>query len=440
MKPILLLFLIASNCFSLDVEDARHLLSLTSVGYTFQEIQSLLPLSKKQAIRKVFSDSSDNSPSTTPNYLLNLPTFKEFRKFSKEKKKEFRKQGRKLGVQLQSDWYNYLSHSKSQLREKMIIFWHNHFVSSLQKVKNPRLMLKQHNLFRKHALGSFKELLHDIIYDPAMIHYLDTQSNHKGKANENFARELLELFTLGIGNYTEDDIKEVAKAFTGYKANHYNGKFRISYPHHDHSKKTIFGQTKRFMGEDVIELLLEQNSLPKFITSKIAQEFIFKTLPQIKLDRLSRGFVKSNFDISKLIQDILSLDEFWALDNRGVIIKSPVELMVGIVRYFNIPIKDSKIYVKLGRQLNQVLLNPPNVKGWIGGNNWINSHTFIVRKNISNRLSNGMKNMMNMMQSGESDLDLNHLVANRYFQVFAKTKNQKQKLKRILSSDYFQLK
>jgi uncharacterized protein (DUF1800 family) len=322
----------------------------------------------------------------------------------------------------------------------MIIFWHNHFVSSLQKVKNPRLMLKQHNLFRKHALGSFKDFLHEIIYDPAMIHYLDSQSNHKGKANENFARELLELFTLGIGNYTENDIKEIAKAFTGYKANHYDGKFRISYPHHDHSKKTIFGETKRFMGEDVIDLLLQQKALPKFIVSKISKEFIAKELDTKTINQLSKSFLNSDFNISQLIKNILNLHQFWSLDNRGVMIKSPVELMVGIVRYLNIPIKDPKIYVKLGRQLNQVLLNPPNVKGWIGGNNWINSHTYMVRKNISNRLSNGMKNMMEMMKSQENEVDLHHLIADQYFSYFAKAKNDKQKLKRILNSDYFQLK
>ncbi|MCO4781339.1 MAG: DUF1800 domain-containing protein [Candidatus Cloacimonetes bacterium] len=440
MKKILLFPLIVPYSFTLSVEDSRHLLSLTSIGYTFTEIQELLPLTKQQAIQKIFANSADNSATATPSYLQNLPSFKEFKKLPKEKKKELRKKGRKLGVQLQSDWYRHLSASKAQLREKMILFWHNHFVSSLQKVKNPRLMLQQHNLFRKHALGSFKDFLHDIIYDPAMIHYLDTQSNHKGRANENFARELLELFTLGIGNYTEKDIKEIAKAFTGYKANHYNGKFRISYPHHDHSKKTIFGVTKRFMGEDVVELLLQQKALPQFIVSKLSKEFISKDLDDQIIHQLSSDFVKSEFDISKLIQQILNLNEFWSLDNRGVIIKSPVELMITTVRYFNLNIKDPKIYVKLGRQLNQVLLNPPNVKGWIGGNNWINSHTYIIRKNISNRLSNGMKNMMNMMSSKETQIDLKHLIADKYSKYFKNVKNDKQRLKRILNSDYFQLK
>ncbi|PCJ18053.1 MAG: hypothetical protein COB02_06040 [Candidatus Cloacimonadota bacterium] len=437
MKKLLLQFLFISMSFSLTHQEARHLLSLTSVGFNTNEIKEILPLSKNKAINFIFNLSSDNSPSNTPDYLQKLPTFQEFRKLPKKEKQKLRKSQRKLGVQLQADWYTHLSESKSQLREKMIIFWHNHFVSSLQKVKNPVLMLKQHNLFRKHALGSFKSFLKDIVLDPAMIHYLDTQSNHKKKPNENFARELLELFTLGIGNYTENDIKEIAKSFTGYKANRFNGELSINYRLHDHSHKTIFKKTRRFMAEDIVELLFEQDSLTPFIVKKVSKEFIFKNLSNQKITELSKNFIESSYDISLLIKSILQLDEFWAKENQGIFIKSPVELMIGVVRYFDIKIKDPKIYVKLGRQMNQVLLNPPNVKGWIGGNHWINSHTFIVRKNISNRLSNNMKSMMN---TNNSTVNLNYLLAFKYQSQFKKIKNQKKKLRKILSSDYFQLK
>ncbi|MCJ8344370.1 DUF1800 domain-containing protein [bacterium] len=436
MKEFLLFLVLLSSVFSLTTQESRHLLALTSVGYKESEIQSLLAKSKSEAIEVIFQLSADNSPTNTPSYLQNLPTFKEFRKLPKSKKQEMRKEARKRGIQLQADWYTYLSSSQSQLREKMVLFWHNHFVSSLKKVKNPRLMFIQHNLFRKHALGSFKDFLHAIIFDPAMIHYLDTQSNQKGKANENFARELLELFTLGIGNYNENDIKEIAKAFTGYKANHYNGKFRMQYNQHDHSKKTIFGKTQRFMGQDVIDLILEQKSLAPFIVRKISKQFIYHDLSQFQIDRLSTIFRK-DYNIAILIQEILRLDEFWNEQNQGVFIKSPVELMVGVVRYFDLQIKDPKIYVKLGRQMNQVLLNPPNVKGWPGGKHWINSHTYIVRQNISNRLSNNMKNMM---KTSQKKVNLEFLVSSKYYAQFQNIHKKKRKLRQILKSDYFQLK
>jgi uncharacterized protein (DUF1800 family) len=264
----------------------------------------------------------------------------------------------------------------------MALFWHNHFTSALRKVKWPTLMYRQNLLLRRHALGNFREMLHAIAKDPAMILYLDNQSNRKGKPNENFAREVMELFTLGEGRYSERDIKEAARAFTGWMVDRTTGQFRVDPRRHDPGSKTFMGRTGAFDGDDILDIILEQPQVAIFISEKLWREFIAGDPDPQEIARLARIFRAADYEIKPLVQAILMSPDFRASGNRGTLVKSPVELIVGTARMFNIGANDGRRFARLGRYLGQDLFDPPNVKGWPGGNAWITSNTLLARQHF----------------------------------------------------------
>jgi uncharacterized protein (DUF1800 family) len=268
----------------------------------------------------------------------------------------------------------------------MVLFWHNHFVSSLQKVRSPVLMYRQQLVLRKHALGSFGDLLHEVSKDPAMVIYLDNASNRKGEPNENFAREVMELFTLGEGNYNEADIKEAARAFTGWSIDADAGEFMWRPLVHDDGVKTILGRSGNFDGDAVLDILLAQPPAADFIVSKLWREFVSPTPDPPEIKRIARMFRDNRYDIKVAVRAILTSDAFYAPQNRAALIKSPVDLIVGTMRQFRFETGDVLPLVLASRQLGQDLFAPPNVKGWPGGEAWINSATLLQRKQLLDRL------------------------------------------------------
>ncbi len=275
-------------------------------------------------------------------------------------------------------WLEHLSFTKAQLREKMTFFWHNHFATS---APFPVLMQAQNNTIRKHALGNFKELLFEVAKDPAMIIYLNNQQNKKNAPNENFAREVMELFTLGRAQYTERDIKEAARAFTGWHVG-LDGFFYFDKNEHDEGEKTVLGRTGKWNGEDVLNILLEKPMLAEFICTKLYRAFVNPSADSDFIKQWAEYFRNNNYDIEKTLRYLLLSDHFYDIKNRGVVIKSPVELIAEYKRFFQLRLQKKENMIKLQRNLGQVLFLPPNVAGWPGDKKWIDGTALLIRMNL----------------------------------------------------------
>jgi uncharacterized protein (DUF1800 family) len=247
-------------------------------------------------------------------------------------------------------------------------------------------MYGQNALFRRHALGSFAELLHEASRDPAMVIYLDSASNRKGSPNENFAREVMELFTLGEGHYTERDIKEAARAFTGWGVDRDTGAFVFRSAVHDDGEKTVLGRTGNFDGDAVLDILLAQPQTAEYLVAKLWREFVSPQPDEREVKRIAARFRDSGYDIRTAVRELLVSEAFYAGANRGALIKSPVDLVVGTLRQFQFSTGDTLPFVLATTQLGQALFAPPNVKGWPGGEAWINSTTLLRRKAFLDRL------------------------------------------------------
>jgi uncharacterized protein (DUF1800 family) len=269
----------------------------------------------------------------------------------------------------------------------MVLFWHNHFTSSLNKVNQPNLLLKQNLLFRRHGMGNFKRLLHEVSRDPAMLIYLENDYSKMGNPNENFARELLELYTLGEGHYSEADIRAAAQAFTGWTVNRQNKHFVFRKDQHDNSVKHFMGRKGRFNGNHIIDILLQQPQLSEHIASKFWYEFISDEKPNPHLiRRWGNIFRHAKYDIRTLLIAVLNSPEFWSRRNRGEKIKSPVELVIGTLRSLILaPPSLSKI-VSMCDKLGQKILIPDTPEGYVGGQNWIDTYTLPTRINLISSL------------------------------------------------------
>ncbi|OQX73416.1 MAG: hypothetical protein B6D59_05850, partial [Campylobacteraceae bacterium 4484_4] len=256
-KFLLLAALLPTLLLALEFDEARFLLNRTSLGASLQEIRALQPLTYEQAVKKLLRESGDRAQTPYPKwYGTSLLGDRKYKDLSAREKQILRKLRRQRWRELQLWWIDEMIATDSPMTERMTLFWHNHFTSQLPKVKWPSLMLQQNILLRHEALGNFATMLRAISKDPAMLIYLDNISNKKSHPNENFARELLELFTLGEGHYTEQDIKEAARAFTGWTVDRKSGKFRFNPRVHDFGKKTFLGRTGRFDGDDIIDIIL----------------------------------------------------------------------------------------------------------------------------------------------------------------------------------------
>ena len=297
----------------------------------------------------------------------------------KEVKVEARKMLKENIVELNETWMDEMVNSSAQLQEKMALFWHGHFAC---RVPNPYFMQQYLEIIRKNALNDFKTLLFEVSKTPAMLQFLNNQQNKKDHPNENFAREVMELFTLGRGNYTEDDIKEAARAFTGYGFD-INGLFKFRKNQHDFNSKKFLQKTGNFNGDDILNIILQQPKCAYFITKKIYAFLVNdEDFDESIIQNLANKFYQSNYDIKILLADIFKSDWFYAEKNVGNKIKSPTELMVGMFRIVPTTFDKSISRLYIQRTLGQVLLNPPNVAGWKGGKSWIDSSSLLFRMRL----------------------------------------------------------
>lgn len=288
-------------------------------------------------------------------------------------------------------WLNKMAQDENQLREKMTFFWHNHFSTSTPFAY---LMQLQNNTIRKLSLGKFADLLHAVAKDPAMIIYLNNQQNHKRAPNENFAREVMELFTLGEGHYTEKDIKEAARAFTGWTVSR-KGQFEFNGKDHDFEEKEFMGQKGNFNGDEILNIILNNKQTSIYIVTKIYREFVNPVINNERVKLLAERFFNSGYDIALLMKEIFLADWFYDDENIGCKISSPVELIVRYKKLIRMEFENDRVLINLQKALGQVLFFPPNVAGWKGGSNWIDSSTLMLRLNITNALLNEGKITIN---------------------------------------------
>lgn len=283
-------------------------------------------------------------------------------------------------------WWAYrMLHTPRQLTEKLTLFWHGHFATSVAKVENVRLMLDQNETLRSHASGDFRALVQAISRDPAMLIYLDSNTNRKAHPNENYARELMELFCLGEGQYTEQDIRELAKCFTGWEIR--RDKFRFNRRQHDSGEKSFLGHTGAFSGEGAVHVVMQHQATPEFIVGKLVNFFVFDepSPPATLIAPLVRQFRADDLNLHSVLRRILTSNLFYSHYAVGRKIRSPAELCIGLPRCLQAT-ADMFLLSAGMAAAGQELFQPPNVKGWPGGRAWINSSTLLARSNLVTRL------------------------------------------------------
>jgi uncharacterized protein (DUF1800 family) len=332
-----------------------------------------------KAVSELFKAAQLAAPLQKPSFLSE----EDLEKKSEKKQNELRKQARQMVFQQNVDWIKRMASAEQpSLLEKMTLFWHGHFACT---TKMPTLSYQQLQTIRTHALGNFRAFVHAMSKDVAMIRYLNNQQNKKTSPNENFARELMELFTIGRGHYTEKDVKEAARAFTGWRGNK-RGEFAFKEKDHDFGEKMFMKTKGKLNGEDIVNTLLDQKQTAHFITTKIFRFFVNEKVDEKIVATLADRFYKNNYDIEDLMKTIFSSDWFYAGQHIGNRIKSPVELMAGIIRQLDVVMEDAESFRFIQKALGQRLFDPPNVAGWPGGKSWIDNSTLMLRLNLVNYL------------------------------------------------------
>jgi uncharacterized protein (DUF1800 family) len=281
-------------------------------------------------------------------------------------------------------WLYTMLHTPTPLWEKMTLFWHGHFATSAEKVLDPRLLYAQNELLRTHALGDFGALVRTIARDPAMLIYLDAATNKKTHPNENFAREVMELFCLGLGQYSEHDIRELARCFTGWEI--YRGEFRFNRFQHDAGVKTVLGERGALDGDDALRIVLAQPAAPQFICAKLVRFFVTdEEFPDAWIAPLADLFRAHDLRIAPVVETILLSNAFYSDAALGRKVRSPVELGIGLLRALEGTTSLQKLAGETA-ELGQKLFFPPNVKGWDGGVAWIHAASLLGRANLVRRV------------------------------------------------------
>ena len=315
---------------------------------------------------------------------------------------------RQAVIATQRWWLDRMIATPAPLQEKMALFWHGLFTTAaIQKGVTPAEIVAQNALFREFALGNARELAQRVSVDPAMLRYLDNLRNAKAHPNENFARELMELYTLGIGNYTEQDVRESARAWTGLRIRRDTGEVYRNARLFDDGSKTFLGRTGPFAGTDIVNIIFEQPAASTYLATKLLRFFVYDD-PEPELAAAVAGLLRKNdFNVGPVMATLLVSNVFYSERAYRALVKSPVDFVVGTAQLFGVQQTDLQTLAAL-RRMNQILFYPPNVKGWPGGSSWLNSSTILARENFANSLMTA-KNVMNasnwLLASGPGDPD-----------------------------------
>ena len=392
----------------------RHLYSRAGFGATPAQLEQAGGHSVRTAVKSLFADSQPFTQlELAGGELVDKGELKQMMRAGQIDRLELRAKIKEAALAqrgLNVAWIDRMAGQNGALREKMALFWHGHFACRINQ--KPGFVLDYVNVIRQHALGNFGELLLTVSKTPAMLQFLNNQQNRKNAPNENFAREVMELFTLGKAvsgplHYTEHDVKEAARAFTGWGYTP-EGQFVFREKVHDEGEKTIFGHTGPYHGDDVMAMLLKDPHTAHHVTTKIYRAFVNETTTpgkteQQRIDKLADHFYATNYDIGALMEHIFTADWFYDDRNVGAHIKSPVELLAGIRHLVGVTFSEPQPQVFIQRTLGQLLLYPPNVAGWPGGRNWIDSSSLLFRMKLPDYV---FKNAIVAIQAKE-DGDVN---------------------------------
>lgn len=368
----------------------QHLLWRAAFGPMAENVGELEQTTQKELFRLLQKKSAKKpralnvATNSVDGLVKGIQDLGRMQQLTKDQKKQMRRQSAEDIKNLNLTWLSEMINSEAQLREKMSLFWHGHFACRVINIYFQQQLL---NVIRDNALGNFGDLLREVSKSPSMLSFLNNQQNKKQHPNENFAREVMELFTMGRGNYTETDVKEGARAFTGWGFN-LKGEFINRTFQHDNGAKTFLGKTGKFDGDDIIDIILEQKATAQFITRKIYKFFVNDDVDEGKVKSLAANFHQSNYNIRKLMDDIFLSDWFYDEKNIGTRIKSPVELIAGVRRLIPMELEKPEMQLLFQRVLGQVLFYPPNVAGWPGGKSWIDSSALMFRMRLPQILTN----------------------------------------------------
>lgn len=371
----------------------KHLYNRAGFGVSYTDLQKLSKKNLDKVVDNLLKDSQKDDPINLVNdfeskrQLLvqaGLYAKKDLNDDEKKMRQQIIREQNEVSRDLNIAFITRMINTDAPLREKMTLFWHGHFAC---RSNNPFFAQQLNNIQRTNALGSFKTLLVEVSKSPAMLQYLNNQQNRKGKPNENFARELMELFTLGRGNYTEQDIKESARSFTGWMYDK-DGSFIFRQNLHDPGTKTFFGKIGNFEGENIIDIILEKPETSQFIARKVYKFFVNDSPHEDHIKELATHFYNSKYDIASMMKKMFTSDWFYNPENVGTKIKSPAEFLVGLSREFYVTYNKPQVLIQLQSSLGQYLFNPPNVAGWPGGQSWIDSSSLMLRMRIPSLVLN----------------------------------------------------
>jgi len=378
-----------------DERAAAHLLNRTGFSAQPEEIQRLLKDGPDVSLQRILDYES--TPEEWPKPECALMADEDFvprKGLTEEEKKAKLKEVREKMMDLEMWWPRRMLSTTRPLQEKLTLFWHGHFATARDKVKNPYLMWLQNETLRRHARGNFRQMVLEISQDPAMILWLDNNSNHKEHPNENYARELMELFTLGEGNYTEQDIKESARAFTGWGYNRREMSFEFQPRQHDNGPKTFMGREGNWDGADIVKTIFDQPACARFIVRKLWSFFAYENAEDELVESLAQLLRDAHYELRPLLWKMFSCRAFYSDRAVRTQIKSPIQLVIGsfhlLKKDFHETEQFAKLILNVLRLMGQEPFNPPNVKGWDGGLTWVNTASLLLRYNFASYLVHGV--------------------------------------------------
>ena len=395
-----------------DFKTAAHLLNRAGFGGAPAEIERFSKLGHEAAVAELLDFEKIPDDTKDPDWAKPDPAraelFLKLRNASEEERRRMQQQrqreDRERMLELREWWLRRMVNGPRPLQEKLTLFWHGHFATSMEKVREPYYMWRQNELFRRLATGNWLQILVEVAQDPAMLLWLDQAQSRKDHPNENFAREVMELFALGEGNYTEKDIAEAARALTGWSLDRENQRFADRPRQHDEGTKTVLRQTGNFDGRDVLRIVVEQPQAAKFITAKLWSFFAGTPLSTELNDALAGVFRDGGNNFKPMLRAMFLSEEFYASEVVRAQVKSPVQWLVMGVRQLERDLPPPLVSTALTRQLGQELFQPPNVKGWDGGFAWITTNNLLARYNESATLVFGDTKSLQGAFSGPANL------------------------------------
>ncbi|UPT69771.1 MAG: DUF1800 domain-containing protein [Flavobacterium sp. JAD_PAG50586_2] len=378
------------------------------LGFSGKEGKVIEQMGLSKFLEKSFNASYDKKvPSLLDNSPKSLKELKERRQEIKKSDAENVKELLKVEIQVSQEmkawWLQKMMAEDFPLREKMTCFWHNHFVCTFQKVKVNHWIYQHNQILRENAFGNFKTLTKKIIQSNAMVRYLDNVDNRREKINENLSRELLELFTLGIGNYSEEDIKNGAKGLAGLNIGENQAEYRKLLENGD--TITYFGRTGKFKADEMIDIIFEQKAIPYLITRKILKWFIYDNPTEALVTYYGDYFREVDFEIKPLLTKIFT--EEFPKDTAGSKIKDPLVYILQLMDELNVEQLNPKLLAFYLKQQGMDLFNQPNVKGWNGGKEWLSSQVYLQRNNVADLLCNG-RSISRRMQTDDTQMKGNN--------------------------------